>query len=455
MSKVAVAERELSRLFDADIASIATSRPGASTWLAEGLERLEAVLGGDTDAERRLLAMLAYGRAERGAGADEAARLAARALQGGHLRHDGARSPALLAAGLVLGLAGRTRAAEELFGEMLRRAQGTQCFATFSATCGQRGVERYRRGALAEATEDLQAALDAARGQPWETMVDDGRAHLLRVHLERGHIGAAERELVAWCATGPLPETTCGTRLLIERGRVRLAQARFADAVADLDSAGRRLAERADSIMFEWRSPAALAHHHFGEPRIALELADANLELARVWGAPRQLGIAAATMGLIEGGKEGIGRLWEAVQILEDSPARLEHARALIDLGGLLRRAGEPGQARSQLRAGLELAVRTGAAALAVRAEQEIAATGTSRRRRTLMSGPEALTPSERRIAHMAASGLSNPDIARTLFVTRKTVEMHLSNVYRKLQINSRRQLGSVLGRGHLASVGE
>jgi DNA-binding CsgD family transcriptional regulator len=455
MSKVAVAERELSRLFEADIVSISTSRPSAPVRLADGMERLEAVLAGDTDAERRVLAMLAYGRAERGAGADEAAQLAGRALEGGHLLHDGARSPALLAAGLVLGLAGRTEAAEELFGELLGRAQATQCFATFAAACGQRGVERYRRGALAEAAEDLQGALDAARGQPWETMVDDGRAHLLRVHMERGHIDAAEQELEAWCATGPLPETTFGTRILIERGRLRLAQGRFADAVTDLESAGRRLTQRADSMMFEWRSPAALAHHHVGERRTALELADANLELARTWGAPRQLGIAAATMGKIEGGTEGIGRLREAVQILERSPARLEHARALIGLGGLLRRAGEPTQARTQLRAGLELATSIGAVALSARAQQEIAATGPSRRCRTLMSGPDALTPSERRVAHMAASGLSNPDIARTLFVTRKTVEMHLGNVYRKLQINSRRQLGSVLGHGHLTAVGD
>jgi DNA-binding CsgD family transcriptional regulator len=84
--------------------------------------------------------------------------------------------------------------------------------------------------------------------------------------------------------------------------------------------------------------------------------------------------------------------------------------------------------------------------ALAHLADQELAATGVRRRRRTLVSGDAALTPSERRVACLAADGLSNPDIARALSITRKTVEMHLGNAYRKLQIGSRRQLVIALG---------
>ena len=356
------------------------------------------------------------------------------------------RSPALQAAGLVLGLAGHTSAAEELFGQIAHRAHRTGAWAAFSAACAQRGVERYRRGALAEAMQDLRTARDAARRQPWETMVDDGRGHLLRVNLERGRVESAQNELEAWGATGPLPETTIGTRILIERGRLRLAQGRFAAAALDLESAGTRLAGRGDSIMFEWRSPAAVANHQLGRERKALELAHADLALARDWGAPRQLGIALGTLGLIEGGRPGIRWLGQAVEILEGSSARLEHARALVNRGALLRRSGEPAEARSNLRAGLELAERADAAGLVGRAMEEIAATGARRRRRALLSGADALTPSEHRVARLAAEGRSNPDIARTLFVSRKTVEMHLGNVYRKLEINSRGQLSSALG---------
>jgi DNA-binding CsgD family transcriptional regulator len=97
------------------------------------------------------------------------------------------------------------------------------------------------------------------------------------------------------------------------------------------------------------------------------------------------------------------------------------------------------------LREGLELAERCGATPLAERAQEELSATGARRKKRVLLSGPESLTPSERRIAGMAADGLSNPDIAQALFVTRKTIEMHLGNAYRKLDIHSRAQLPEAL----------
>ena len=71
-------------------------------------------------------------------------------------------------------------------------------------------------------------------------------------------------------------------------------------------------------------------------------------------------------------------------------------------------------------------------------------ATG-ARPRRLVLSGLEALTPSERRVAEMAADGLSNRDIAQALFVTPKTVEVHLSNAYRKLDIHSRGELPNAL----------
>jgi DNA-binding CsgD family transcriptional regulator len=200
--------------------------------------------------------------------------------------------------------------------------------------------------------------------------------------------------------------------------------------------------------MFEWRSPAAIAHLRLGHEDDALELARGDLDLAQSWGAPRQLGIACSTLGLIEGGEQGIRRLGHAVAILESSSSVLEHARARVALGALLRRAGEPRQARWHLSRGREIALGCDAATLAMKAEEELGATALTRRRRTLLSGPEALTPSEHRVARLAAGGLSNPDIARTLFVTRKTVEMHLSNVYRKLQSHSRDHLAPVLGVG-------
>jgi DNA-binding CsgD family transcriptional regulator len=70
------------------------------------------------------------------------------------------------------------------------------------------------------------------------------------------------------------------------------------------------------------------------------------------------------------------------------------------------------------------------------------------RPRREALGGVEALTPSERRVAAMAAEEMTNREIAQSLFVTPKTVEVHLSNAYRKLEIRNRRQLAGALGAG-------
>lgn len=90
------------------------------------------------------------------------------------------------------------------------------------------------------------------------------------------------------------------------------------------------------------------------------------------------------------------------------------------------------------------MAYRCGAIPLAERAAQELAGTG-ARPRRAVLSGPESLTASERRVAELAARGFSNPNIAEQLFVTRKTVEAHLGHVYQKLNISSRAQISAEL----------
>lgn len=94
----------------------------------------------------------------------------------------------------------------------------------------------------------------------------------------------------------------------------------------------------------------------------------------------------------------------------------------------------------------MEVAHRCGADQLAEHARTELAATG-ARPRRLMVSGADSLTASERRIAQLAAGGLSNPEIAQRLFITRKTVEAHLGRVYSKLDINSRARLAEVLAR--------
>jgi DNA-binding CsgD family transcriptional regulator len=130
--------------------------------------------------------------------------------------------------------------------------------------------------------------------------------------------------------------------------------------------------------------------------------------------------------------------------LLESSGARLEHARALADLGAALRRAGHRADSREILRPALDLAHRCGAHTLSERAHTELVAAG-GRPRRLVLTGLDSLTASERRVAQLAVTGLSNRDIAQQLFITTRTVEGHLTHVYQKLEITSRDQLSDAL----------
>jgi DNA-binding NarL/FixJ family response regulator len=130
--------------------------------------------------------------------------------------------------------------------------------------------------------------------------------------------------------------------------------------------------------------------------------------------------------------------------VVEGSPAKLEHAKCLFALGSAVRRSRKPTDAREPLRQALELAFVCGAAGLAEEIRTELHATGV-RPRTEALSGPASLTAKERKVATLAADGATNRDIAQELYVTPKTVEVHLTNAYRKLGIRSRRELAGAL----------
>jgi DNA-binding CsgD family transcriptional regulator len=181
-----------------------------------------------------------------------------------------------------------------------------------------------------------------------------------------------------------------------------------------------------------------------GENGQASGLAEEEAALARDWGAPRALAQALRAQGLVLGGKPGLALLDEAAEVIQDSPALLERARSITELGAALRRANQRAKARELLQKGLDLANRCGARPLQERALAELVATG-ARPRRLSVSGRDSLTPSEFRVAELASGGQTNREIAQRLFVTQKTVETHLGHVFRKLGLESRAQLALAL----------
>jgi DNA-binding CsgD family transcriptional regulator len=158
--------------------------------------------------------------------------------------------------------------------------------------------------------------------------------------------------------------------------------------------------------------------------------------------AARAAALQAAAAGSI--GAARIELLELAIDALRHSPRRAALAEALMKFGRALRHAGRRAAARSALREALDLSQRLGLAEVAAQARDELRIAG-ARPRRDLLSGPDSLTAAELRVAEVAARGLSNRDIAASLFLSPKTVEMHLGRVYRKLGIGSRGELAGGL----------
>jgi ATP/maltotriose-dependent transcriptional regulator MalT len=267
---------------------------------------------------------------------------------------------------------------------------------------------------------------------------------LVEILVAQGELDEAERVLAAGELDGEIPDTFMLNFGLAARARLRLAQGRRAQAAADLEELGRREEGRRglNPAFFPYRSLLALALAD-ERPR-ALTLAREELELARAWGAAGAIGRSLRVLGVLTGGPDGLALLERSRAELEGSPWALERAETLVDLGAALRRAGERRACRAPLEEGMEQAHVCGARALVTRAREELLATG-ARPRRVMRTGVDALTASERRVAEMAASGMSNRAIAQALFVTVRTVEVHLTHAYAKLDISARDELPRVL----------
>jgi DNA-binding CsgD family transcriptional regulator len=308
----------------------------------------------------------------------------------------------------------------------------------------------YRTGALADAEAGGRDALEAAQLYGTHFWLPGAVATVLNPLVEHGRLDEADallRDTRVEERHGQSNAHCWAVMLLPARARLRVAQGRLEEGLADLLSCGERYecpANRSPSL-WSWRSDAALVLHTLGARARAEQVAAEELGLARAFGGPRAVGVALRAVGLITSGDEGLALLDEAATVLARSGAVLEHARALIDLGGALRHRGRRTDARQPLRDGLDAAVRCGADLLVERARDELAATGAHPKRERL-TGPDALTPSERRVAQLAAQGRSNPEIAQALFVTRRTVETHLTHAYQKLGVSSRDDLSAAIG---------
>ncbi|MCO6006908.1 AAA family ATPase [Actinoallomurus purpureus] len=336
--------------------------------------------------------------------------------------------------------------AEKIADEALAAARRQGSVIAYANASFHRALCRYARGALADARADLEQlrTVETTGGHGAAGWVGTLLAHL---GLETGDLKAARAGLRL--ARRAPEDSMEGALALGASARLLLADGHADAATSAALRAGSSLAERFDVDhpgLLAWRSLAAVAAHTAGRYEHARRLAAEEIGRAETLGLTRPLGVALHAAGLVAPASSAIPLLRRAAETLAGSPAVTEHARALISLGGALRHAGHLNEARNSLRRGLALADQIGAGPLADRALEELLGCG-ARPRRAAITGQAALTPAERRVADLAAAGHTNRQIAQALFVTAKTVETHLTHVYRKLQITDRTSLATALTR--------
>jgi len=349
----------------------------------------------------------------------------------------------LTAAGMAL--AGDYAGALQVLDQSLDAARRMGDAAQFAFVSLTRSWVALRAGRVLESEADARAGLEAGDDGPLDLGYAVGT--VIAALVERGELDASEALLNEHeLADVRKLESVPGAALFGARGRLRRLQGRPGDALLDLDECGRMTiaAGYHSPTYMEWRHDKALVHLALGEDSEAQRIAAEDLELSSEFGGERETGMALRASGLVAGGERGLELLRKSVTVLETSQAALEHGRSRVELGAALRRAGQRTEAREELRRGLDLVSACGATAVARQAREELTTAG-ARPRRERLTGPDSLTASEVRVARMAADGRSNPEIAQALFVTRRTVEVHLTSVYRKLEIKSREGLPAAL----------
>ncbi len=378
--------------------------------------------------------------------ADEGLEYAERALGDGRaVAAAGADSIAILQGAWTATYADGHAIAQTTIDATLADARRTGSVFGLTTSGAMAALIAFRRGDIVGAESEARVAMAVPGLPPF--------AHptlhtvLALALIERGTLEEADAVVAASWVGPHLPLFAQMTPAFWALGRLRMAQGRAQDAYeAFLEGLRRDRETYVHNPGVPWRTEAARALLVLGDREQAARLVAEHEGDARRWGTDSAVGGWLHADGLSTADDTvAVVRLQEAVEVLARSPARLDHARVVVDLGVRARQAGARIRAREHLQTGLELARACGATALTIRAHDELRVAG-ARPRQLQFSGVEALTASERRVCDLAAAGRSNREIAQELFVTPKTVENHLGRAYGKLGIGSRDELAETIG---------
>lgn len=405
---------------------------------------------GDTPAERQALVAQALITMMRGTSATIAADFARRALSGPQPKTGWTAS----AAATVLFLADEfdeaiTGVGKALLGAERRNAPWTDLLALSTRAWILAGA-----GEITDAAIDITDAAELVEREPWGPKTT---LHLATHALVLSNLGDVDRaEAVLEQA-----ETAAGAGLSPDDHYFLLARSAIAWHRQDFDSAlahalrcGELLDEAGISnpVYAPWWLHAASLLARLGRAGEAAGLVERGEEMAASWGTGRAKGLALMARGTVTRGPRALDALTEAAEVLAGTPAKSDHARAEALLGMALLRSDDAVAAREHLRRSVDLSVRHGGWASATTARALLVSAGGRMSRVT--DRVDLLTGREQKVAGIAARGASNSEIADTLSVTLRTVEVHLTSVYRKLGVVNRAELAPLFGAATASAEG-
>ncbi|WP_328610207.1 AAA family ATPase [Amycolatopsis sp. NBC_00345] len=325
----------------------------------------------------------------------------------------------------------------------LAQAQRQQAVAAESLIEAERALVFLATGQAAEARASAARAAEQAEADGEETtgpvMIAQASVAITTADTALGEQVLAARQYDQADARGSAVLRLLQGFLALSHGRPEIGLDHFAGCGRQLERIG-----WSNPALYGWRAGAAMAQHRLDRGPEAVALAEEHQALAESWGAPSTVGQALRIRGMVTPGGGGISLLRESVEVLGRSADRLELAKALVTLGRRLVDAGAP-DGPKHLWQGQELAKACGMSEPA----EDVGAPDNGPSPGPATGGRAALTPAENTVAGMALRSLTNAEIAEQLGVSRRAVEKHLTNSYRKLGVDGRAGLVDSLGAAH------
>jgi DNA-binding CsgD family transcriptional regulator len=359
-------------------------------------------------------------------------------------------SPVAASAVAMLIYAGRLDSAERWCDRLLRQAQEHKRPTMHAMFAAAKAVISVRRGDPVAAQRRAHAALSLVPPKSWGVAVGVPLAAMIQATTAMGRLEEAATYLAV-----PVPDsmfrTTYGLHYLCARGQYHLATGNAADALADFRRCGELMAAWQLDVpaLVPWRIGIAQAHLGLGDEAAAERVLRTEAEPAEP-GSPRDRGVALRLLAARATGRRRVDLLRESVRVLQSCGDRVDLAHTLAALSKTHHEAGDVREAQLLAHRAHRQAQLCGVEPELLELPAELVPAEPARRRApsvpsTGVAPLDCLTDAEQRVALLVTEGHTNRKIATKLYLTVSTVEQHLTRIYRKLDVRSRRDLAAAI----------